>query len=358
MLILATVAVETGIGSISESKMLSFVSKMQIIQKKVDNLVENNEFNELGAALTPSQKTMVETIITAENLNTNKDNVTLKYFNKATIISQLEIENIDDDILIDFATREVISLNGIKYEGTMHYTQYNLPGGQKVVLNPPNRTVEFSTAVATINGLNATFTISGISISNGTLSYSRNNKETWTEITNYTVAGQDVVTENLTKSGTYYFKLVDNVTGDEYKIEEEITDEETNEISTIETYPSAVLRLTNSPQLKGNLELVRNTYNYSDYETISSNWAYAEANEKEYVWIPRFAYNEDNKIEFLRGSSYVTTSEDYLPSSGWEIPEPLKNVTGLWIDTSTYDLSNKPGNVLDIVYIVENGTAL
>ena len=341
MLILVTITVRTGISSIEHSRMASFVSRMQLIQKKVDFLAEKNEYNELGNALNTSQKTMTEAIITAEKLNTDKDNTTLKYFNKAAIINQLEIENIDDEIVIDFATREVISLNGIEYEDKMYYTQYNLPGGQKVIANPDSRKGSFNTPEATIYGLNATFTISGITITNGTLYYSRDNKQTWTEITNYTVEGQDVVTQNLVKSGIYYFKLVDNVTGEEYIL----TDSQTGEEKYIQ------LRLANAPQLKENLGELSQTYDYSSLD--STKWAYATDSEtgNVYVWIPRFAFESANttNIEFLRGTSYVTTSENYLPSSGWTIPEPLKNVTGIWVKVNSVDADNTSilDNIID-----------
>ena len=76
------------------------------------------------------------------------------------------------------------------------------------------------------------------------------------------------------------------------------------------------------------------------------------------MWIPCFAYNEENEIKFLRGTSYVTTDENYLPSEGWTIPEALKNVTGVWVNTNSYDLSNNTTNLPDILYIIQNGTSL
>lgn len=268
----------------------------------------------------------------------------VKYFNGQAIANDLGIDNIDDEIIVDFATRQIVSLNGIEYEGKMHYSQYNLPGGQKVKQGEEEvRQLDNVSVTPTINGLNATWTISGIEHTNGTLSYSRDNKKTWTQITNYTIAGEDVTTENITQSGTYYFKWTDNTNkNNEYLLD------------------VVQLRLVNSPQLRGDLEDLSEKYNYSSLD--SATWAYATdkkgtpddlTDDEVYVWIPRFAYEENNttNIEFLRGTSNVTTSENYLPETGWIIPEPLKDVTGVWAHIPDLE-PLKSG--LDIIDILKN----
>lgn len=360
MLILASISVEVGIESAEYSKMVSFVSKMQLIQKKVDFLAENGGYQALGESLEDAIEEekiesleIVNTIILAENLNTRSNNSSLKYFSKDDILSQLEIENIDESLLIDFSTREVISLNGVKYEGKMYYSQYNLPGGQTVKQNTTQNSRQIETENITItpniNGLNATFTISGIGHTNGTLSYSTDNRRTWTEITNYTVAGENVTTQNITKSGTYIFKWTDNTnTNNEYVLD------------------TVGIRLTNSPQLKGNLSDLSQTYNYTALD--STTWGYAtDNNETEedetddivYVWIPRFAYETEDttNIEFLRGTSNVTTKDTYIPETGWTIPEVFKDVTGVWVDvTDEYNADEL--DTLDIIDILDGATIL
>ena len=356
-LILVRITIKAGTDSLEQSDMISFVSRMQLIQKKVDFLVENGGYEELGTDLTQDQEAKIDTIITAsDELKQRDNNSILKYFNKFTIASQLEIENIDDEIVVNFATREVISLSGIKYKSKMYYTQYGLPGGQTIKQNTTavSRQIilENVTIIPNINGLNATFTITGIAHSNGTLSYSTNNQETWTEITNYTVANEPVTTQNLTQSGTYWFKWTDNTDKNNQFVLDDVN-----------------LVLTNSPKIKGNIEFVTGeeenlTYNYSDYKNNSPAWAYAvdnkgtedETDDIEYVWIPRFAYNEDNEIEFLRGTSHITTKDIYLSQEGWTVPDLFLNVTGVWIDTTSYNLAGNTSGLPDILYILQNGT--
>lgn len=352
-LIIVSITIRVGTEDITYSKMVKFITYMQIIQKRVDILAESDNYENLGANLTSTQIAALNKILESKNetFTTNSNSETLKYFNSNTMASQLEIDNIDDEIFIDFATREVISLNGIEHEGEIYYTQYFLPGGQKLIAATDTNTedVSFDSITANIDGLNGTFTIAGISITNGTLSYSTN-KNTWVVVTNYTIANQPVETGNITKSGIYYFKLTSNITGDDNGIEDE-------EHGTID-YPSITLNLTNSPKLAEGLEMVRDNYNYSNLEN-QENWAYAKNSSNsslEYVWIPRFAYEtaDNTNILFLRGTSDITTNGGHI-TADWTVPSQFKDgnteLTGVWVKTDSYNTNN-------IIEILQNGTIL
>lgn len=343
MLILVGVTVEIGTGSIDNSRMLSFTAYMQIIQTKTDFIAENDDYTKYGEPLTSEQKGILQDILDNENENflTTEDSTYLRYFDSNKIKSDLETENIKDEVIIDFNTREVISLNGVKYKNKMYYTQYYLPGGQS--LKQPteniNRTATIGNVEASIDGLNATFTIKNIGITNGTLSYGKEyvdeNNQTkikWTVITNYTTKGENVTTRNITESGIYYFKIVDNVS------KKDNADSEGN-------YPLVELRLTNAPKLQGNLTDLSPAYNYSNIKK-SEEWAFATdktntSNLVYYVWLPRFAYklDEANKLkelQFLRGTSNVGTNGEYIDSTKWIIPTVFTNAkTGVWVKVTT-----------------------
>ena len=344
MLILASVTVYVGTENIDNSRMVNFVSYMQTIQKNVDFIAEYEDYTKYGTELTDNNKSILQNILNSPNETfvTTIDSTYLRYFDSSYIASDLEMENVDDEIVVDFNTREVISLNGIEYEGKMYYTQYYLPGGQSLKQQTENvtRTVSFGNIISNINGLNATFTIENIGIANGTLRYGKmdsNNIIKWTTITNYTKKGENVITRNITESGTYYFKLVDNVTG-------------TDNIDSEGNYPSVGLRLTNAPKPQGNLTDLSTSYNYSNLNA-SENWAFATdktdtTNLLYYVWIPRFAYklNETGTLEelqFLRGNSDITSSGGYIDST-WTIPDVFTDgdtqKTGVWLQV---DVPNK-----------------
>lgn len=346
MLILASVTVYVGTESIDNSRMINFVSYMQIIQTKVDFIAEYEDYSNYGEELSSSNKSTLQSILNSgtESFLTTTSSTYLRYFDSSHIVSDLEIENIDDEIVVDFSTREVISLNGIEYEDEMYYTQYYLPGGQvlKQKTEEITRTVSFGDITSNIDGLNSTFTITNISLTNGTLSYGRKDSAdviTWTEITNYTSKGKNVTTRDITESGTYYFKLVDNITGKDSGT----ADEDGNIV-----YTSVELRLTNSPKLEDNLTDLSRTYNYSDLNN-SEDWAFAtditdEANLLYYVWIPRFVYKLDEtgaleELHFLRGTSDITTSGGYINSTDWIEPDVFTNgtskKTGVWVQVDT-----------------------
>ena len=339
MLILVSVTVEVGTGSIDNSKLISFLSYMQTIQGKVDIIAGSEDYSNYGETLTNSNINKLQNVLnsTNESFFTTIDSSSLKFFDSSHIASDLGVDNIDDEVIIDFETREVISLKGIEYEGKIYYTQYNLPGGQKLTKKNEEitRNVTFGEIEYNINGLNATFTIQNVNISNGTLSYGKKNDSDeikWTTITNYTKKGESVTTSNITESGIYYFKLIDNTSG------KDNADSEGN-------YPSVEMRLTNAPKLEGNLTDLSPSYDYSDIYK-SENWAYATDNtdSKYYVWIPRFVYKVDSEgilqeIQFLRGTSDITTSGIYINTSEWIEPPVFTNgtskKTGVWVEVDS-----------------------
>ena len=114
MLILASVTIYVGTGSLENSRMMNFVSYMQTIQTKADLIAEYEEYLNYGDDLNSTQKQTLQTIIENENLLTTTDSIYLRAFNSSKIASELDIDNIDDQIVIDLNTREVISLNGIE----------------------------------------------------------------------------------------------------------------------------------------------------------------------------------------------------------------------------------------------------
>lgn len=335
VLILTGVTINMGTGSVDNSKIVNFLSYMQTIQGKVDFISEHEDYSNYGQDLTGNQINTLNSILSNgyEIYVTTTSSSSLKYFNKELLASDFNIENVNDEIVIDFTTREVISLNGISYKDKMYYSQYFLPGGQKIKQNEViERNLSIGDIVATIDGLNATIALKNIGITNGTISYGKKDKEEqieWVTITNYTKKDEDIVTPNITETGTYYFKLVDNTTGKDNQ------DSKGN-------YPSLLVRLTNSPMLKGNLSKLSTSYNYSDFGK-SENWAFAtdSVTGKRYVWIPRYAYKTDNpsEIEFLRGTSDITTSQSYINTADWTIPDEFAEgkipKTGVWVQVSS-----------------------
>ena len=337
MLILTSVTAYTGINTYKNAQVTKFITQMQLIQGKVDQLKESKKIEELNLIGTevPSDK---ETIITrAYNNGEITDNQinSYRFFSSDNMKEQLDLEEgIDGEIIINFTTREVVSTTGVEYEEKLYYTQYLLPNGQKLINNTSQteRNLTFDLNVA-IDGLNATIIINNIQITNGTLSYREQGSSYWNNINNYTEKGKEF-SILLSKTATYEFKIKDNITGQESTVTQD-------------------LLLTNRPKTDAQI----NSYNYS---LTSENWAYTtDVNENNYVWIPRFAYKTDdngqNIIKFIKGNSSITTDNSSIDNT-WTVPDELNlengtKLTGIWVSVAT---SNQTG--LDMITLLNDTT--
>jgi len=212
-----------------------------------------------------------------------------------------------------------------------------------------NRDLSFNINT-TIDGLNATITISDMKITNGTLSYREIDSDYWTTITNYTKSGTsyDVV---ITKSATYEFKLTDNATGvnSNIKVTDEITGE-TQEI--VPEKNKKEIKLTNKPNTTTEVQ----AYNYA---LTSENWAYMQKESINYVWIPRFKYKINaqtniTEIKFIKGNSNIATDNTYIDSDMWNIHNKFTTndnteLTGIWVSISSSEVRKNGLNMLKLL---------
>lgn len=328
MLVLATVTSYSIIDSYRKSKIMKFITEMQLIQDKVDELAQKGQLYSIGQpASTKEEGTRTLAAVAAKKELQSGDEINQEYYRYLSIndiANYLDIDDATSDILVNYKTREVISVDGVEYNGELHYTQYNLPGGQKIIFGDTysGREMQAVTVSPTIDGLNATLTISNITITNGTLSYKLSSSEAWTTITNYTKAG-DSYEVSISVSGIYTFKLIDNIDSN----------------TSVETEFNIVL--TNAPKLEEDMTLKNDSYNYTNYDSDFSTWSYATKPNVafEFVWIPRYAYDGEGNIKFIRGNSRIATDDTYLDEETWTVPLKFnKNATGIWVEASQRDL--------------------
>lgn len=340
MLILTSVTIYTGLNSYKSMKVTEFITQMQLIQGKVDELKESKTMDELTlmGETVPTNKQIIINDAKSRGEITSSSSNSYRYFSAENIKQELDlVDGIDGEIMINFTTREVVSTTGVKYEDEIYYTQYLLPNGQKLFnnTNKANRDLSFDLNVA-IEGLNATITINNIKIANGTLNYREQGNSYWQTITNYTEKGKEE-RALVSKSATYEFKLIDNVTREESAV---VTEK---------------IILTNRPKTTAQI----NSYNYS---SISENWAYAtDTGGKNYVWIPRFAYKNDEEtntieIKFVKGNSNILTDNSIIDEESWTVSDKFNledgtKITGIWVSVETL---NQTG--LDMITILNDST--
>ena len=130
-MIVAGITNTTSTNTFENSQFIQFETYMKTLQKKVDiALEEGKSYNTLGSALTGVQKATLQNIIDNDSNNYIETNDTseekLRYFSTSDIENIFDISDVNDDIVINFSNREVISLNGVKKDGVMHYVEKGL----------------------------------------------------------------------------------------------------------------------------------------------------------------------------------------------------------------------------------------
>ena len=175
MLILTSVTTYTGINTYKNAQVTKFVTQMQLVQGKVDELKESKtieELNSMGIGISEAinEVPIISTVMYKAQDNgeimINDDYTAYRFFSSEDIKQQLDLkEGIDGEIMINFTTREVISTTGVEYKDKIYYTQYQLPNGQKLINNTSqtDRDLGFDLNVE-VDGLNATVKIKGIQI--------------------------------------------------------------------------------------------------------------------------------------------------------------------------------------------------
>ena len=123
LLIIAGLSINYGINTYKSSKVMKFETYMKILQKKVDIMIEEGiDYTTVGTALTNGQKDRLQAIM--PTIDTSEPQ--LRYFSSDNIEEVFDVPEVYDEIVINFANRDVISLNGVDKDGVMHYVDYTI----------------------------------------------------------------------------------------------------------------------------------------------------------------------------------------------------------------------------------------
>ena len=210
LLIIASISVTSGIDSYKDAHAIAFVSKLQIIQQRVNIIYQNNKedfstVNTWGQLVDGSID--INSILASIGSETLTDKPrTFRLFTPTDLESDLGLTNIGLTVLICFETREVISAVGIEYDGRMHYVQDTLPTGKKNIeyVEP---TIEMDLEKE-INGLNANINVivktNEIVSNNVQVLYKEEPNGTWNK-----VIGNKA---KISKTGNYTFKTINGDT--------------------------------------------------------------------------------------------------------------------------------------------------
>lgn len=381
IIILAGVTTYSGIESYNNMKIENYVAQLRVIQEKVDLIVNeyqnwpsktdsttiNDYLTSLGFNKLSAGETTLVTLI--EEMGDTMDNY--YYFSTEELKSKLNLsgfEQTDIAIAVNFGTRYVIEKEGIKVDGVEYHTQYDLPGGQKIIAETIVNAPSYDTSNTEIKnfGLTAQIKLDWTTTKDGQTSkvtnyeYKKKTDTTWKKVensdgTNYVI--------NISEAGEYEVRLSGITTG---------------------ASKDVTITLVNPPVLADGMTAKywdgSNWQNASidsgtwyDYSSGAKKWANAvDSQGNWWVWIPRYAYSLDtsNKkinIKFLKEISNTTTENKALgtnetvhpaftaSSDGkYENGEWSEEITGFWINKYQVSSGGKSVPSASIV----NGTTL
>lgn len=360
LLILISVSTYTGLESYGRAERTEFVSRMQLIQAKIDDLVRKKDFdfNKYGEAISDTKQSSIitkarENKEILEAAETDK----FRYFSKENLKDQLDID-IEDEIIVNFSTREVISLTGVRYKGKIYYTQYKLPKGQQLVqYTEQENELDFEYSKKN-EGLNViikiTPTRNGKKIENGIIKYKLSDEQE----EQYRQVNKDTI--KISKSGIYTIQLSD-IYGTK-PVEKNINIQLINSPMLIKDWT----KITVNANTTGTFEEYKESEitTWYDYAEDIKQYAYAKDTDNNYyIWIPRYAKNnETEEIKLIKGNSNTFTDETAYNNDEWTIPEEFSpnniKLTGFWLKVQEPNSQNideyiKNINKDNIVYVYE-----
>ena len=375
LIILASVATIVGLGTLEETRVVAFVGEMRIIQSRVDYIYEKIKIGEgdsylnVGTPVTSdlANFTQIQAVIDAVNANCEttgepkKTATDFQYFT-AEQLKEIGIEDVEQDVLIQFATRDVISITGVKKDNVMYYRLIDLGESTYIEYQVSTQKPTFTTKTKT-NELNATIVIEniiyGANINKGNIYYAKKDENNPEKYLWNLVSGNEI---SITESGDYAIKIIDG---------------EGNESDII----TVNVTLVNAPKLEEGMVPVvweekskkwktvdkdsGEWYNYSsdvrkwanimlqDELSVDSN-GYVTSIGSMFVWIPRYMYQIETlyhtssteggkiNIKFLKGNSTVPTDNTNVTianqsgQGNWNIHPAFSNyggqeLTGIWV---------------------------
>lgn len=187
MIIIAGVATYSGIESIKSAQTTIFTKELEMIQAKVNVIHEKRKssdeeklyYDNLGQDITAiaiSEEKLLQVLGKSAREG-------FRYFSKEDL-SSIELDDIKQDVIINFDTCEVISITGIEIDGFKYYKLKDLPNYNWYEIEHVNKIVEEKDIIIEQTKLSDSYRITikdanGNSINNGNVSYKLHSDENW-----------------------------------------------------------------------------------------------------------------------------------------------------------------------------------
>lgn len=221
LLILSSVAIYNGSGTIKYIKFNKIKSQVEIMQTEVNSWYQqynsgNTSVLDYGIDISACDQEKLQKTLTDVNISsTDKDNY--RYFSADYLVNTLSIDGIDEAFLVDIKNRNIILFEGITYDGETYYTPEDF--GISNVENIPISEVDFKLTDESENAnqiliyeLNFYDTTGEkISISKFKVEYKKQDSDNWQDITKNIQKteynGDNAYCFNISESGSYDVKV-------------------------------------------------------------------------------------------------------------------------------------------------------
>lgn len=210
LIIITGVVTYNGLKAVNTSQKTAFISELEMIQAKVNVIYEERKastekveyYNLIGQDIS-----IIDQIRINEALGqTNKDG--FKFFNPDDL-KNLDLDNINQEVLINYDTREVVSLNGFTIDGVKYYKLKDIPNyiGYNVDYANSNTKAPSFTVLQTKLGENEyRFKLENIvynsNVNSGTVSYKLHSNTKW-------ILNGNNMNFTVSKPGLYDIRLTD-----------------------------------------------------------------------------------------------------------------------------------------------------
>ena len=224
LLILSTIAYQTGKSTIENARVSSYTNEMIAMQQKVNELAQELNNGNNNVLYYGTNIDGVEGATEALNGADVSDTSGYKYFDEYAL-EALGLEKMNQTFLVNIEKRSVVSLEGVKYKGKKYYTildedlpnsLYNVEYDETAL----SSTVNFDVAIDIQNGMRINvqnITYSG-EVKKGSIYYGLENGSgqvtNWTKAINETTDTTYAI--DVLQEGTYHVKIVDTA-GNEHE---------------------------------------------------------------------------------------------------------------------------------------------
>ena len=132
LMIIAGTAAYSGMGSIENANRSAFISELKMVQAEVNIISEkikngNTDYLNVGQSVNSLDSTLKNKLLsTCLNNYSSSELVDYKYFDESAL-EQVIGNGVSKKMIINFKTREVISVDGFAFKGKTYYKLTDFP---------------------------------------------------------------------------------------------------------------------------------------------------------------------------------------------------------------------------------------